>query len=65
MKQLLLTLNQWWNLIRVRCRQILVELWPSMVKSTPTAQGKPELSPEAVRLLLSIHMQELEKKEAQ
>jgi len=36
-----------------------------MVRSTSTTGSKPELSPEAVRLLLSIHMQEMEKEEAQ
>lgn len=63
MKQLLLTLNQWWNLIKIRFRQILIDLWPNLAKRTSTAQGKPELSPEAVKLLLSLHLQEIEEED--
>lgn len=63
MKQLLFTLNQWWQLIKIRSRQILIDLWPNLAKRTSTAQDKPELSPEAVKLLLSLHLQEIEEED--
>lgn len=55
------TIRQWWQLIKIRCRQILIDRWPNKVKTT--VQDKSELSPEAVRLLLSLHLQEIEEED--